>query len=59
MNKKEAQEKWEKELKAFLDKHNKIMEGMTEKESTDYIRKNKLNQKIQEMAKKYKEESTQ
>lgn len=57
MTKEEIEKEWQKELKKFVDYHSKKIEGMTEKEESEYVKENKVNEKLyqlqQDFIKKY------
>lgn len=47
--KEEIEKEWQKELKKFVDYHSKKIEEMTEKEEIEYVRKNKINEKLYQL----------
>ena len=46
---------YQQELTDFLNYHNKKTKNMTEKEEKQYIKDNSINQKITDIAQKYKQ----
>lgn len=51
MTKTEIEKEWQLELKKFLDKQIKIMAEMTQEESNNYIRENKIEEKLKDLQK--------
>ena len=49
MSNDEIEEKWQKMLNDFLQEHSNNTKGMSEKEEKEYVKKNKLNEKIKKM----------
>lgn len=58
MSEKEIENKWQNELKKFIEYHSKKIKGMSQEEEMKYIKENKVNEKIKELQEKYKHYST-
>lgn len=55
MNKREMEKEWQKVLKNFIDYHTNEMKSMTEEDSNKYVKKNKINEKLQQLQKDFKQ----
>lgn len=55
MNKKEMEKEWQRVLKSFVDYHSDKMKNMTEEESNKYVKENKVNEKLQQLQKDFKQ----
>lgn len=55
MTKEEIEKEWQKELKKLLKEYDNATKNMTEEEEINYIRENRLNEKIEKLKKEFKE----
>lgn len=49
MNREEIEKEWQEKLREFIEYHSKKTEGMTEEEENEYIKENKVNEKLQQL----------
>lgn len=55
MTREELEKEYQRELKKLIDYHSEKIKNMTEEEEWKYLKENKLNEKIEEMKKRYQE----
>lgn len=55
MTREELEKEYQRALKELIDYHSEQIKNMTQEEEYEYIKENKLNEKIEEMKKRYQE----